>query len=82
MVNKEDQALETFLAPHLFQSLQNLSAETKTSIKELLEMSVVLLIDKMSRESSEQGNINLNNQETIIKNKLIINKNRAMLNND
>ncbi|MFE4239834.1 hypothetical protein [Peribacillus butanolivorans] len=78
MDTKERQALELLLSPELINKLESLSAKTDMSIPELLEISVASLIEKMS--NTTELNVGLNNEEMILRNKIIINQNKDVLN--
>ncbi|MFE4349956.1 hypothetical protein ABEY41_26765 [Peribacillus butanolivorans] len=78
MDTKERQALELLLSPELINKLESLSAKTDMSITELLEISVASLIEKMS--NTTELNVGLNNKEMILRNKIIINQNKDVLN--
>ncbi|MBK5441517.1 MULTISPECIES: hypothetical protein [Peribacillus] len=78
MDTKERQALELLLSPELINKLESLSAKTDMSIPELLEISVASLIEKMS--NTTELNVGLNNKEMILRNKIIINQNKDVLN--
>ncbi|YCI74919.1 hypothetical protein M1D47_14750 [Bacillus sp. R1-10] len=48
-------------------------------ISELLEISVISLLEKVN--NTKELNVGLNNKEMILKNKIIINQNKEVLNN-
>ncbi|MBO0999547.1 hypothetical protein IOC57_17590 [Bacillus sp. SD075] len=71
-------ALESLLSPELISKLKILSDNTDMPIPELLEISVSSLLEKMSNPA--ELNIGLNNKEMILRNKIIINQNKEVLN--
>jgi hypothetical protein len=48
-------------------------------VSELLEISVVSLLEKVN--NTKELNVGLNNKEMILRNKIIINQNKEVLNN-
>ncbi|MES1040746.1 hypothetical protein [Peribacillus simplex] len=74
----ERRSLESLLSPELISKLESLSDNTNMSIHELLEISVASLLEKMSNPA--ELNVGLNNKEMILRNKLIINQNKDVLN--
>ncbi|MGE1165387.1 hypothetical protein ABES08_12825 [Peribacillus simplex] len=70
---------QPILSPKLIHELEILSSKTNISIPELLEISVVSLLEKVN--NTKEVNIGLNNKEMILRNKIIINQNREVLNN-
>lgn len=71
-------ALESLLTPELISKLESLSDNTDMPIPELLKISVLSLLEKMSNPA--ELNIGLNNKEIILRNKIIINQNKEVLN--
>ncbi|MFC9598354.1 hypothetical protein ACFY5J_20825 [Peribacillus butanolivorans] len=78
MDTKERQALELLLSPELINKLESLSDQTDMSILELVEISVASLLEQMS--NTTELNVGLNNKEMILRNKIIINQNKDVLN--
>lgn len=75
----ERQQFESFLSPRQLIELKILSGKTNIAIPELLKMSsVVSLLEKMN--NTTEPNVELNNKEMILRNKIIINQNRDVLN--
>ncbi|MCY9007174.1 hypothetical protein [Peribacillus frigoritolerans] len=74
----ERQALESLLSTELISKLESLSDNTNVSIHELLEISVASLLEKMSNPT--ELNVELNNKEMILRNKIIISQNKDVLN--
>ncbi|AMM93396.1 hypothetical protein QUF81_14675 [Peribacillus simplex] len=70
---------QPILSPKLIHELEILSSKTNMSIPELLEISVVSLLEKVN--NTKEVNVGLNNKEMILRNKIIINQNREVLNN-
>ncbi|MGE7759944.1 hypothetical protein [Peribacillus sp. NPDC097895] len=70
---------QPMLSPKLIHELEVLSSKTNMSIPELLEISVVSLLEKVNKTTEE--NVGLNNKEMILRNKIIINQNKEVLNN-
>ncbi|MGE7184256.1 hypothetical protein ACQKKK_09685 [Peribacillus sp. NPDC006672] len=70
---------QPMLSPKLIHELEILSSKTNMSIPELLEISVVSLLEKVN--NTQEMNVGLNNKEMILRNKIIINQNREVLNN-
>ncbi|MGG4268559.1 hypothetical protein [Peribacillus simplex] len=69
---------QPILSPKLIHELEILSSKTNISIPELLEISVVSLLEKVN--NTKELNVGLNNKEMILRNKIIINQNREVLN--
>lgn len=78
MEMNERRALESLLSPELISKLETLSENTSMSIPELLEISVASLLEKMSNPT--ELNVELNNKEMILRNKIIISQNKDVLN--
>ncbi|CAH0145853.1 hypothetical protein SRABI96_00584 [Peribacillus sp. Bi96] len=70
---------QPMLSPKLIHELEVLSSKTNMSIPELLEISVVSLLEKVNKTT--EPNVGLNNKEMILRNKIIINQNKEVLNN-
>ncbi|TFH62597.1 hypothetical protein [Peribacillus frigoritolerans] len=74
----ERQPLESLISPLLIDRLKTLSENTSMSIPELLEISVASLLEKLSNPA--ELNVDLNNKEMILRNKVIISQNKDVLN--
>ncbi|MFS0889070.1 ribbon-helix-helix domain-containing protein [Peribacillus frigoritolerans] len=70
---------QPMLSPKLIDELEILSSKTQMPISELLEISVISLLEKVN--DTKELNVGLNNKEMILRNKIIINQNKEVLNN-
>ncbi|MDF1997360.1 hypothetical protein [Peribacillus frigoritolerans] len=70
---------QPILSPKLIHELEILSSKTQMPISELLEISVISLLEKVN--NTKELNVGLNNKEMILRNKIIINQNKEVLNN-
>ncbi|ULM95036.1 hypothetical protein L8956_14165 [Peribacillus frigoritolerans] len=70
---------QPILSLKLIHELEILSSKTQMPISELLEISVISLLEKVN--DTKELNVGLNNKEMILRNKIIINQNKEVLNN-
>ncbi|MES1039858.1 MULTISPECIES: hypothetical protein [Peribacillus] len=70
---------QPMLSPKLIHELEILSSKANMPVSELLEISVASLLEKVN--NTKELNVGLNNKEMILRNKIIINQNKEVLNN-